>query len=64
MGKVLYKITFGEFAGAIGTIAAINPTTNMVLFYPLTFSMKNPYVNRFFIHTKQLGRLDAEVYYD
>lgn len=64
MGKVLYKITFGEFAGAIGTVAMINPTTNIALFYPLDFSMKNPYINRLFIHVKQLGRLDAEVYYD
>lgn len=58
MGRVLYKVLFGDYAGFIGTIAIHNPGSHMVWFYPLNQT------GRFYVHIKQIGRLDAEVYYD
>ena len=60
MGKKLYKVLFGEYAGRIGTVESVNPKTNLAMFYPI--EKIHPY--RVALHIKQIGNLDAEVCYD
>ena len=60
MGKMLYKILFGDFAGSIGTIDSINAVTDLTTFYPVEDNCPC----RIIVHVKQLGRLDEKVFYE